>query len=106
MSMQDVEVLRAACCIPGADGEVRDVEADYLCRLASKLGVGQASLDAMTDVARSDQEFFEQQFQILKEQPLDSMKVLIRLALADGAISREEGKMAVQSRPGARPSPE
>ena len=38
--MQEVEVLRAACCVAGIDGEVTENELVMINELAAKAGVG------------------------------------------------------------------
>lgn len=90
MAMQGVEVLRAACCVAGIDGEVCDHEHPLLQRLADAAGVGSVSLNAMIDRAKSDPSFFEQQFEIFKTDPEDTMKMLFRIAIADGVLARSE----------------
>ncbi len=87
---QQVELLRASCCIAGADGETTEGEFELLKQMAHKLGVGSASLDAMIDRAESDQEFYQQQFGILKENPLECLDYLIRVVVANGQIKESE----------------
>ena len=64
--MDDLEILRAACCIAGLDQEIGDQEQPYLRKLADRAGVGDTSLEAMIDQARTDPEFYEQQLLFLK----------------------------------------
>lgn len=82
--MRDVEVLRAACCVAGLDGEVTENERAVLDRLADNAGVGRVSLEAMIDRARRDQEFYKEQFRVLKADPGETIKALIEVARADG----------------------
>lgn len=92
-AMRDVEVLRAACCIAGADGEMESGEVQYLEQLAQKVGVGKASLDAMMELAVEDGSFRQQQFRVLKADPVESMQLLFSVALADGEVTTDEGEL-------------
>jgi len=44
----------------------------------------------MIERAKSDTDFFEEQFEILKTDPEDTMKTLFRVAIADGVLMRSE----------------
>jgi len=90
MPMRKVEILRAACCIAGVDGEVCDQEHPLLVRLAREAGVGAASLSAMIERAREDRSFFEKQFDVFKTDPDETMKILFRVAVADGVLTQAE----------------
>ena len=61
---QRVEILRACCCIAGADGETTPDELAQIKQLAEAEGVGEASLNAMIERAEKDPDFFKQQFKI------------------------------------------
>ena len=87
---KDVEILRAACCIAGLDGEICDRERPLLDRLAEKAGVGSASFQAMIDRAESDQSFYEEQFHVVKMDAEETMKILFAVAVADGVLLRAE----------------
>ena len=76
-AMIKVEILRAACCVAGADGNLNDAEWGLLNRLAKETGVGQASLDAMVSRACRDQEFCNEQFRVLKADPKEAMAILL-----------------------------
>ncbi|MAR12348.1 MAG: hypothetical protein CL681_20555 [Blastopirellula sp.] len=89
-SMVKVEVLRAACCIAGSDGEVTSEEQAVLQQLASEVGVGKASLDAMTARAVGDPEFHKEQFRVLKANPAETLGVLLRVAVADHGLGQRE----------------
>ncbi len=90
MPMRRVEVLRAACCVAGIDGNVCDAEHPLLVRLANEAGVGGASLQAMINRASSDPTFFEKQFDIFKTDPEETLKALFQVAIADGRITQAE----------------
>lgn len=89
-SMVKVEVLRAACCIAGCDGEVTSEEQAVLKDLAHTVGVGKASLDAMTARAVGDPEFHKEQFRVLKAEPTEALRLLLKVAVADRGLSKSE----------------
>lgn len=91
--MEKVEILRACCCVAGADGECSPGEIRLLQKLASQVGVGQASLTAMTQRSESDPQFYEQQFKILKTDPKQTMAILMQTALVDGKLNPEEHRV-------------
>jgi len=88
--MIKVEVLRAACCVAGADGEISDAERNLLDRLAKETGVGFASMEAMVSRACTDQNFCNEQFRVLKADPKEAMAILLEVAMADGSIDDRE----------------
>ena len=88
--MFKVDVLRAACCVAGIDGEVNDSETKVLEKLASEVGVGSASLQAMISRGKTDPDFHKEQFRILKANPQETMAMLLEVALADGSCSEDE----------------
>lgn len=92
-AMIKVEILRAACCVAGADGNLNDAEWGLLNRLAKETGVGQASLDAMVSRACRDQEFCNEQFRVLKADPKEAMAILLEVAMADGKIDETEAQI-------------
>ena len=85
-----VEVLRAACCVAGADGKAKPEELALLQRLADDVGVGKASFDAMVSRGEEDQNFYQKQFAVLKADPQQTMAILFQIAMADGQISEAE----------------
>lgn len=87
---QRVEVLRASCCIAGADGETTPEEMELLKKLADDVGCGDASLNAMISRAEEDSEFYKQQFRVLKDEPLVCMGVLLDMTAANGKIKPTE----------------
>jgi len=92
-AMIKVEVLRAACCVAGADGEATDAERELLNRLAKETGVGQASMEAMISRACNDQNFCDEQFRVLKADPQEAMGILLNVAMADGSIDEGEAQI-------------
>ena len=92
-AMAKVEVLRAACCVAGADGKVDDSERNLLVELADRVGVGEASLNAMILRAETEKDFYEKQFQVLKSDPDATMRTLIRVAGDNRKIDPSEVEM-------------
>lgn len=90
MSMTEVEVLRAACCIAGLDKQIDDRELELLQQLARRVGVGEVSLNAMIRRGREDQNFYQEQFEYLHADPRQTMTTLFGLAVADGQLTLEE----------------
>lgn len=90
MPIAEVELVRAACCVAGLDEKVCENERPILQKLARGVGVGQASLEAMIDRARNDQEFYREQFRILKPEADRAIRILLQVAMADGEITQEE----------------
>lgn len=88
--MQRVDVLRAACCVAGIDGQPNDAERAVIDKLAAEVGVGAASLNAMVERGATDPNFHEEQFRVLKADPQQTMAALLEVAMADGKISENE----------------
>jgi uncharacterized tellurite resistance protein B-like protein len=88
--MYKVEILRAACCVAGIDGDTTDRERSVLTKLAEQIGVGEASLQAMIDRAEGDSSFCDEQFILLKTKPDKTMKILLQVALADHELTDDE----------------
>ena len=87
---QRVEILRACCCIAGADGETTPDELAQIKQLAEAEGVGEASLNAMIERAEKDPDFFKQQFKILKSEPLTCLDALLRTCISNGLFKKSE----------------
>ena len=88
--LEQVALLRAACCVAGIDKEISAPEEAVIRRLASEVGVGKASLEAMMERATTDQEFYKEQFRAFKSDPQVTMAGLLEVAMADGEVSDEE----------------
>lgn len=88
--MQKVDILRAACCVAGIDGQTTEAERSVIDKLASDVGVGRASLEAMIERGLRDPNFHEQQCRVLKEDPQESMAALLEVAIANGELSDAE----------------
>ena len=88
--MQKVDILRAACCVAGSDGQLADQEIKLVKKLAKEVGVGQASLQAMVDRSMVDENFHKEQFKILKEDPQKCLATVLEVAMADGVLTDVE----------------
>lgn len=89
-SFEKLEVLRAAVCVVGADGEVGETENRLIDRLADEIGVGQASREAMLERGKTDPNFCEEMFRVLKISPKDTIITLFQVAMVDGKLGDEE----------------
>ena len=90
MPMSAVEILRAACCVAGLDREINEREMKMLRDLAEHAGVGQVSLSAMIDRAKTDADFYKDQFRIVRTNAENTMRVLVGVAIADHVLAQEE----------------
>lgn len=88
--VEDVEILRAACCIAGRDGVITDREGQMLRKLKERVGVGEASFQAMLDVAKDDPTYYERLFNMLQSHADRTLKILCSVAAADGAVGEDE----------------
>ena len=87
---QKVELLRAACCVAGIDGDASEAEKKVIGIMVKETGVGRASLEAMIERGTTDKEFYKEQFRVLKAEPNEAMSYLLQVALADGVLSEDE----------------
>jgi len=89
-TMRDLELLRAACCVAGLDGEITDRERAALEVLVEKAGVGQASFKAMLQVSIEDKNHFRKQLEFFKDNPDATIKTLFQVAVIDGTLGENE----------------
>lgn len=85
-SFEKLEILRAAVCVVGIDGEVDSKELALIEKLAKEIGVGQASREAMIDRAKSDPDFCQQMLRVLRTDQNETMLTLFQAAMADGVL--------------------
>ncbi len=90
MSMSEVEILHAACCIAGLDGRITPRERSMVQVLAERAGVGAASLQAMLDYARKTPNYYERVLERVRTDPEETMRALLWVAISDGSISDDE----------------
>ena len=88
--MVKVQVLRAACCVAGADGLTDPAERKIVEMLAAEVGVGAASLEAMLQRAETEADYVKDQFRVLKANPKETMGTLFSVAVADKSLDDQE----------------
>ncbi len=86
LPMVRVEIVRAACCIAGLDGNVCARERPMLEKLAEFAGIGEVSLNARIARADEDQNFYQEQVNNLKSDPAATITSLFCVACADGEL--------------------
>ncbi|USN99757.1 MAG: hypothetical protein H6810_03600 [Phycisphaeraceae bacterium] len=96
MVMEEVELVRAACCVAGVDGEVTERERAVLQRLAERAGIGAASLKAMMDLAKTDEHFRDDQLEMVHADPAKSFETLYRVARIEREVPREECDLLIR----------
>lgn len=89
-TMKNVTILRAACCVAGLDAEICEKERPMLEKLAEYAGVGKASLQAMIDRARTDPNYYQDQFRLFATDPEATITTLFVVACADGKLASAE----------------
>ncbi len=90
MGMDELEILKAACCVAGLDGEISEREKQALKILVGRAGVGQASFEAMMDVSIEDDDYFKKQLDLLMGDVDQTIKMLFQIAVADGQLGTNE----------------
>lgn len=93
--LNDLGVLKAACCVAAFDGSIHENELRLLRVLAKRAGIGEWALDALIAEARENPRRFEECLQLLTTDVDQSLKVLFRIAIADGVLASEE-RVALQ----------
>ncbi len=95
-TMEDLELLKAALAVAVADGKVTRSEMGVIKGLALRVGVGQASLDAMMDSAQDDDSVADSLLIGSKEKARKAFELLVAQARIDGDISGEERDVLVR----------
>ena len=103
---EQLELLKATLVLAAADGEIRHSERGLYERLARRIGVGQASLDAMIDQAHDTHEALEEICSTAIADPQRAFKLLVAAARLDGEISEEEREVLVLMVPKLKLPPE
>jgi tellurite resistance protein len=93
MLVEQVEILRAACCIAGVDGVLTDREEAVLRKLKDHVGVGEASFTAMIEAGKNDPKFYQRLFNMLATEADRTLKTLFAVAASDGDVG--EGELEV-----------
>ena len=90
MNNETLEILKAACCVAGIDGEICDREHPLLKRMARAAGVDTDWLNTTLERALNDPLYFERQFHLLKADPEQTIRTLIEIATVDTHFSLPE----------------
>jgi len=91
--IEKLELLKAALAVAAADGELRRSEMGVVEGLAARVGVGQASLDAMMAAAdRGDSLAYDIAMQS-KKSARTALELLVAEARIDGEISDKERRL-------------
>lgn len=92
---ESLELLQAALAMAVVDGKISGHERALLKALAGKAGVGDASLNAMIDLAKKEPAKHDELFATAIKEPEKAMQLLVASANLDGHISEEERNMLV-----------
>lgn len=95
-TMEDTELLRAAMAVAAADGELRRSEMGVVEGLATRVGIGKASFDAMLEAAERDDSIADNILIHSKERARSALELLVALARIDGEISEQERGVLVR----------
>lgn len=93
MPIEELEILKAACCVAGVDGGISDREMVLLRTLASSAAVGEASFGAMVDRATTEPESYREEFDLPLGDADEAMKTLVDIAAAQGDPSERQQDM-------------
>jgi tellurite resistance protein len=85
-----VDLLKAAACIAGVDGEITEGEAEVLSALAERAGVRQDHLQTLVEKARVDDDLLNEQMSVVRADPDTTIAVLCQVAAVDGIVSGDE----------------
>lgn len=89
--MQKVDILRAAVCVAGLDGEISEDELVLLRKIKEVAGVGEASFKAMMDMAVEERTtHYQKQLDFLSADPEKVTRILLEIARADGDFDQNE----------------
>lgn len=91
--MKDLEILKAACCVAGVDGRIDDGEREALAILAKQAGVGQASFNAMIEMAVENKDFFKENLALLKDDAERTIRVMGAVAVGEDGIRPQEREL-------------
>jgi hypothetical protein len=78
--MTDAEVLKAVCCLAGADSDVTVDEIQALAGLARQIGLDTAAFNELIAEMRDDEEFRERQLDIAERDPNATVGIMIDAA--------------------------
>lgn len=96
MAKSDVDLLKAAACIAGLDGEITPHEAKALRHLAERAGVREDHLETLMEKARVDDDLLNEQLSVVRADPDTTIAVLYQVAAIDGVVSGDERAVVEQ----------
>jgi len=88
--IEKLELLKAALAVALADGQLRRSELGVVMGLAARVGLGQASLEAMMNAAKQDPHFADGVLMNSGDSARTAFELLVAEARIDGEISDEE----------------
>ncbi len=95
-NMEELELLKAALAVAVADGEIRRSEKGVIEGLAARVGVGRASLQAMTEAAEQDDSLADNILIRSSRAARRGFELLVAHARIDGEISESEREVLVR----------
>ena len=96
MAKSDVDLLKAAACIAGLDGEITPHEAQAIKHLAKRAGVRDDHLETLMEKARVDDDLLNEQLSVVRADPETTLAVLYQVAAIDGVVSGDERAVVEQ----------
>ena len=94
--MEEMDLLKAAIALACADGELRRSEMGVVKGLAARLGVGQASFEAMLEAGEHDDSIADNILIRSPAQANTALELLVAQARIDGEISNAEREVLVR----------
>lgn len=94
--MEQLDLLKAIMAIAVADGEVRRSELGVARGLAERLGIGEASFEAMLEEAQTHDAIADNMFISDQAKAHTAFELLVAQARIDGEISHEERALLVR----------
>ncbi len=95
-NMEKLDLLKAVMALAMADGEVRRSELGVARGLAERLGIGQASFEAMLEEAATHDAIADNMFIGNQAKAHTAFELLVAQARIDGEISFEERSLLVR----------
>ena len=88
--IEKLELLKAALAVAVADSQLRRSELGVVMGLAARVGLGEASLEAMMNAAKRDPNFVDSVLMRSGDSARAAFELLVAEARIDGEISEEE----------------
>ncbi len=86
--MNDVEVLKAVCCVAGTDSDVTVEELQLLGNLAESAGLERKPVEILIEKATNDEDFRQRQIDVVMDDIDGAMSTLIRLTRQGGSLDK------------------